>query len=63
MSGSRRPLTSPGEEAEPTQVVALDRARGGSPDARLLAFVRLLARQVARDYHAQARREAEPPDD
>ena len=33
------------------------------PDTRLVELVRLLARQAARDYHEQSRRDAEHPGD
>ena len=43
----------------PAQIVALGTQNGVSADPRMIAFVRLLARQAARDYHDQSRRDAE----
>ena len=61
MSGSKQPKIRGGGQAETAQVVPLRESRGDPPDARLVEFVRLLARQAARDYHEQTRRDAEHP--
>lgn len=41
--------------AAPDAVVPL-RGKGLTPDPRMIELVRLLARQAARDYHAESRR-------
>lgn len=46
-------LDSTGDPSSP--IVPL-RAKDPTPDPRLVELVRLLARQAARDYHAQSRR-------
>jgi hypothetical protein len=47
----------------PAQVVALGAQNSVSADTRMIAFIRLVARQAARDYHEQTRRDAEHRDD
>jgi hypothetical protein len=48
---------------EPAQIIALGTKNDVAADPRMIAFVRLLARQAARDYHDENRRDGEPRGD
>ena len=56
---SKRQHTASNRSEEPAQIVALRAQNSVVADTRMIAFIRLLARQAARDYHEQTRRDAE----
>jgi hypothetical protein len=63
MSGISPQQTGARRSRQDSQAVPGELGRSDPPDTRLVEMVRLLARQAARDYHEQSRRDAEHPGD